>query len=65
MQAFTDFVLTIALPPNPVRALDNQLTDAQAHGRDLFFDRRRPTRRQLRRLPRRSTRRRASSAPAG
>jgi YVTN family beta-propeller protein len=39
MQAFTDFILTIQLPPNPVRALDNQLTAAADRGRDLFFGR--------------------------
>ena len=36
MQKFTDFVLHIMLPPNPVRALDNSLTGAQQNGRDLF-----------------------------
>ncbi|HSP97965.1 MAG TPA: hypothetical protein VL049_12055 [Candidatus Dormibacteraeota bacterium] len=39
MQAFTDFILSIQLPPNPVRALDNQLTPAQTRGHDLFFGR--------------------------
>jgi hypothetical protein len=36
MQAFTDFVLRITLPPNPVRAIDNSLTPAQQRGRDLY-----------------------------
>ncbi len=36
MQSFTDFALSIAMPPNPVRALDNSLNDAQAAG-ELFF----------------------------
>ena len=36
MQAFTDFVLRITLPPNPQRAIDNVLTPAQARGRELF-----------------------------
>ena len=40
MQAFTDFMLEVQAPPNPVRALDNQLTPAQAQGRALFVDRR-------------------------
>ncbi len=39
MQAFADFILTIQLPPNPVRALDNTLSPAAARGRDLFFGR--------------------------
>jgi len=38
MQAFTDFVLQITPPPNPVRSLDNQLTDAQARGHSIFRD---------------------------
>jgi hypothetical protein len=38
MQAFTDFVLQIQPGPNAVRSLDNQLTAAQARGRDLFLD---------------------------
>src|SRR4030095_9231895 len=40
MKAFTDFVLQITPPPNPIRALDNELTMAQARGRALFLDRR-------------------------
>jgi len=36
MQAFTAFALEITLPPNPVRALDNQLTAAQQAGRDFY-----------------------------
>jgi len=40
MQSFTDFALRIMPPPNPVRALDNSLTEAQALGRELFLDRR-------------------------
>ena len=39
MQQFTDFALQLMLPPNPVRALDNSLTDAQAAGRSFYFDR--------------------------
>jgi hypothetical protein len=37
MQAFTDFVLQITYPPNPIRSLDNSLTAAQQAGRDFFF----------------------------
>src|SRR5262249_51898944 len=32
MQAFTNFILTVVYPPNPVRALDNSLTAQQANG---------------------------------
>ena len=39
MAAFTDFALQIEPPPNPVRALDNQLTTSQANGQTLFQDR--------------------------
>ncbi|MGH6740670.1 MAG: YncE family protein, partial [Bradyrhizobium sp.] len=38
MQAFSDFILQVALPPNPVRSLDNQLTSEQQSGRDSFFN---------------------------
>ncbi len=37
MQAFTDFILQIVYPPNPIRALDNSLTASQQAGRDFFF----------------------------
>ena len=37
MQAFTDFVLQITYPPNPIRNLDNSLTADQALGRAIFF----------------------------
>src|SRR5262249_13502848 len=36
MQAFTDFVLQIAPPPNPIRALDRSFTPAQQAGSDFF-----------------------------
>jgi YVTN family beta-propeller protein len=39
MQAFTDFILQVTYPPNPVRALDNSLTPAQQAGHDLYFGR--------------------------
>jgi DNA-binding beta-propeller fold protein YncE len=37
MQAFTDFILQVTYPPNPIRNLDNSLTPAQAAGRAFFF----------------------------
>ena len=43
MQAFTNFALQIMYPPNPVRALDNSLTEQQARGKDFFFNRRADT----------------------
>jgi len=36
MQAFTDFILTVVLPPNPVKALTNVDTTAEAAGRNFF-----------------------------
>jgi hypothetical protein len=38
MQQFSDFVLQLTLPPNPVRALDNSLTPDQAGGEDFYFN---------------------------
>ncbi|MFI5214924.1 MAG: YncE family protein [Candidatus Limnocylindria bacterium] len=37
MQQFTDFVLQITLPPNPVRALDNSLNAVQNLGSGFYF----------------------------
>src|SRR5262249_40093602 len=37
MQAFSDFVLQIVPPPNPIRALDNSLTPEQQMGRESFL----------------------------
>src|SRR5262245_32387920 len=37
MQAFTDFVLTIEYPPNPIRRLNNTLNANQQEGHDIFF----------------------------
>ena len=37
MEAFTDFVLQLTYPPNPIRNLDNSLTPQQQQGRDFFF----------------------------
>jgi DNA-binding beta-propeller fold protein YncE len=37
MQAFTDFILQVTYPPNPIRSLDDSLTPDQQAGRDFFF----------------------------
>jgi hypothetical protein len=37
MQTFADFALDIAMPPNPVRSLDNSLNPTQAAGRSFFL----------------------------
>jgi hypothetical protein len=37
MQKFTDFVLEIMYPPNPIRHLDNSFTARQQLGFDIFF----------------------------
>jgi DNA-binding beta-propeller fold protein YncE len=37
MEAFTTFQLQVTYPPNPIRALDNSLTPAQAAGRAFYF----------------------------
>jgi YVTN family beta-propeller protein len=36
MQAFTDFILQVTYPPNPIRALDNSLTPDEKAGHDFF-----------------------------
>ncbi len=41
MMKFTDFALTMTLPPNPVRALDNSLNAAQQGGLNFFSGSRR------------------------
>lgn len=41
MNAFTAFALTITLPPNPIRDLDNSLTISQQAGHDFFTGSRR------------------------
>jgi DNA-binding beta-propeller fold protein YncE len=38
MQAFTDFILTVQYPPNPIRALDNVMTASQQAGHDLYMN---------------------------
>jgi YVTN family beta-propeller protein len=37
MQKFSDFILQVQLPPNPIRALDNSLSAAQSNGRDFYL----------------------------
>jgi len=37
MQAYTDFILQVTPPPNPIRALDNSLTPDQQAGSDYFL----------------------------
>jgi YVTN family beta-propeller protein len=37
MQAFTDFILQVTYPPNPIRSLDNSLTPDQQAGRNFYF----------------------------
>ncbi|HUQ04710.1 MAG TPA: hypothetical protein VM261_19550 [Kofleriaceae bacterium] len=37
MSAFTDFMLQVAYPPNPIRNLDDSDTPAQARGREVFM----------------------------
>lgn len=38
MQQFTDFAMALTPPPNPIRNLDNSLTQQQQAGRDIYFD---------------------------
>ncbi len=37
MQAFTDFILQLSYPPNPIRNLDNSLTIAEQNGFDIYM----------------------------
>lgn len=37
MEAFTSFILEVMYPPNPIRNLDNSLTERQQLGFDIFF----------------------------
>jgi DNA-binding beta-propeller fold protein YncE len=39
MQQFTNFQLQVVLPPNPVRALNNTLNNAQRRGANFYFGR--------------------------
>ncbi len=36
MQAYTDFILQVTYPPNPIRALDNSLTPDENAGKSFF-----------------------------
>jgi len=38
MTEFAEFAVSITYPPNPIRALDNSLTESQAAGRDTYFN---------------------------
>jgi hypothetical protein len=38
MEDFTDFILELTYPPNPIRSLDDSLTSDQQAGRDHFLD---------------------------
>jgi 6-phosphogluconolactonase (cycloisomerase 2 family) len=38
MQRFTDFMLQVVPPPNPIRNLDNSLTPLQDAGRNFYFN---------------------------
>ena len=38
MSAFRRFALLLRYPPNPIRALDNSLSTAEAAGRNLYFN---------------------------
>jgi DNA-binding beta-propeller fold protein YncE len=38
MQKFTDFILQMTYPPNPIRPLNNVLTSEQEAGRDLYMN---------------------------
>ena len=42
MQAFTDFILQVTYPPNPIRSLDNSLTPESAGGPRLLHEQPRP-----------------------
>jgi len=38
LQAFTDFTMQLMMPPNPVRALDNSLTQEQEAGKNTYLN---------------------------
>ena len=38
MQSFTDFAMALTMPPNPVRALNNALSDTETAGRDIYLN---------------------------
>src|SRR5262249_24801605 len=37
MDSFTNFILQVMLPPNPIRAFDGSLTSDQQAGRNFYF----------------------------
>ncbi len=37
MERFTNFILQVTYPPNPIRNLDNSMTPDQQAGHDKFF----------------------------
>jgi len=39
MHSFTEFILEVMYPPNPIRKLDNSLTPLQQEGSNLYFGR--------------------------
>ncbi len=38
MDQYTDFILQVTMPPNPIRKLDDSLTASQNAGRDFYFN---------------------------
>src|SRR6266446_6389998 len=38
MQSYTDFILTVRYPANPIRALDNSFTSTQSTGQNIFLN---------------------------
>ena len=38
MQSYTDFILTVRYPPNPIHALDNSFTSTQSTGQNIFLN---------------------------
>lgn len=36
MQAFSDFILSVSMPPNPIRSIDNSLNAAQKRGKAFY-----------------------------
>jgi hypothetical protein len=64
MQAFTDFILQVTLPPNPIRALDNSLTPDE-QGDAISTERRRTSRDVQRLSPARSVGRRVRDRRLG
>ncbi|TQV87233.1 hypothetical protein FLL46_15240 [Aliikangiella coralliicola] len=41
MDKFADFILSVQMPPNPIRGLDNSLSNSAVTGRDFFIGTRR------------------------